>query len=572
MNSKSKPTLDVSKSKSTGYIKNFNGKRKTSSTGNDEKDAKIEQKEMKKQRQLQRPNGPEVVKAKELWNKLKVKKVDKSTRTGYVNALMDLMEGKLFSLAAKHDASRIIQSVLQYGSPLQRSVVIQELQPHVLELARTTYGHFLVQKMIRYGSHDDRASLAKAFRGHMVKLATHNIAAEVIEYAAEWFRPALMSNLKLEFYGQEFVFFELSEKSGLSDILEGLSPVKREGVMTYLASILNKMVDKQLLGLAFSQKLMWEYLAHASYDESSAMIPNIRDGALALLSTTPGARAVSHCIAYGQAKDRKRVIRALKGKVLDACNHPSGFLVISRLLDVVDDTVTIQKSILVELVPKLAQVMLHPHGMKVMLQLLSPRNKRFFTPDELECFAVPMIPAPAEAGAEENLTKTNTEKVMVPNYKKSPETRREELLRGLKEPLEGCCRENLVTLMTASSASGALLTYVVKEWSSTNIDLQRSICQHMSLEKWYEHPVAHVTIQKMIKELDVNFAHMMLSECSEEMSTTWIMSNRGAFVLKALATKCPDEIKTMVQTHHKALQVQAKSSKGIQVLLEHVTE
>lgn len=52
----------------------------------------------------------------------------------------------------------------------------------------------------------------------------------------------------------------------------------------------------------------------------------------------------------GSPKDRKKILKALKGKVMEACNHPSGYLLILRIFDVVDDTVNVQKSILSEMV------------------------------------------------------------------------------------------------------------------------------------------------------------------------------------------------------------------------------
>ena len=49
---------------------------------------------------------------------------------------------------------------------------------------------------------------------------------------------------------------------------------------------------------------------------------------------------------HATAKDRKRLLKALKGNVLGSLMHPSAYLALMRLVDVTDDTVNVQKMVL----------------------------------------------------------------------------------------------------------------------------------------------------------------------------------------------------------------------------------
>lgn len=96
--------------------------------------------------------------------------------------------------------------------------------------------------------------------------------------------------------------------------------------------------------------------------------------------------------SHATAKDRKRLIKSLKGHTLESILHSSAHLGIMRIIDVTDDTVNVQKSMLQEIratqaqvtytaagevlgtpLPPLVKIMMHPQGCKLLLRLLSPQ-------------------------------------------------------------------------------------------------------------------------------------------------------------------------------------------------------
>ncbi|CAH0489293.1 unnamed protein product [Peronospora farinosa] len=555
------------KAKSTkSYSKGeYNTKKRSASNMEDGKKSFVDQKLAKKQRKMQRPHYEMVTRAKQIWNVIRERDVDKNKRAILVDELYMLVKGKIYDVAAKHDASRVIQSLMQHGKPEHRSQIVLEMKDHLIDLAKMQYGCFLVQKMIRYGSRADRAAIVKCLTGHVVQVGTHNIAANVLEYAQEYLQSSQLTSLKLEFYGREFAYFRAESKRNLADIIAA-HPEKKADVLKHLSSILNRMVDKQLLGLAFVQSLLWEYMSNAEHDDVMQMVANVRDASLALLATRNGARVVNKCVSLGAAKDRKRIIKTLKDKVLEACNHPSGYLVIMRILDVVDDSVLVQKSILAELNNELFSIAMHPSGRKVLLQLLSPLNKKYLSADDLVLLEPPTLP----------LAEDPT--ITIVNYKKDPDARREEILKGLLPKLEEMSIANTAALMRSKEGRDVIVE-VAKRSESTELtnSVTAAVLAQSSVETepLYTDANGHFALRRLIKE--TSMAGPLLTAVEKQLPH-WATSNRGSFVVLAFleAEHAPKNALKVVQNALKSTMGDLKklvdTQQGTKLLLEKLQQ
>ena len=145
-------------------------------------------------------------------------------------------------------------------------------------------------------------------------------------------------------------------------------------------------------------------------------------------------------------------MKSLKGHTLESLLHDSAFLAIMRLIDVTDDTVTVQKSLLEEIrsilpdikytatgdiigipYPPLISIAKHRNANKLLLHLLSPDKK---------CL---------EPGDETNLFST-----LPLSSKKLPSVRRREHLAYLKTPLVQVCSRYALELVRCRAGSRVL--------------------------------------------------------------------------------------------------------------------
>jgi pumilio homology domain family member 6 len=55
---------------------------------------------------------------------------------------MGTIKGQIPQMVLRHDASRVVQTILQFGTVEQRKIVLSELVPKIVDIAKTPYGHF----------------------------------------------------------------------------------------------------------------------------------------------------------------------------------------------------------------------------------------------------------------------------------------------------------------------------------------------------------------------------------------------------------------------------------------------
>jgi hypothetical protein len=249
----------------------------------------------------------------------------------------------------------------------------------------------------------------------------------------------------------------------------GQLPAKSSSLIDHMRDLVQKFVDKGLMEFSFVHNLLWEYTqqivkevvdvtaAEGKKSRIDDLVNQLVESGPKLMSTKPGAKAMCLIISHAGVKERKRIMKTLKGHTLESLLHDSAFLAIMRLVDVTDDTVTVQKSLLEEIrspmadikytatgeiigtpYPPLISIAKHRNGNKLLLKLLAPEKKCLEPGDETDLFAT--VPT---------------------SSKKLPGMRRREHLAYLKAPLIQVCAQYAGDLIRCRSG-GKVLEEVVR--------------------------------------------------------------------------------------------------------------
>jgi len=487
----------------------------------------------------------------------------------------------------QHDASRIVQAAIQFGSEGQRNAVIKELcDGDLAELACSQYGHFTLLKVIKYSTKEKNNVnlIVKLLKGHIPKLAVHAVAARVIELLFATFPSKSTAMLKIELYGPQFSLFgsgEFSDVLKLSSFpnlkaLLSKAPTKKEAALSYVLTLLNKGMDKGLFGFAYFQQLFFDYVTTASGKEIMDIAPSIVDNSIHMLSTKAGARVVAEAAAYGTPKCRKRILKSLKGYTRSSLLHPDAYVAIIRVLSVMDDTVAIQKLVFAELQQNpdekikgdikdkdkdsspILDLVLSETGSKMFLYLLSNNDeikKRYFDPSELDILR-------------DNPTVEGT-----PTSKKTSNTRRLELLQFMKNLLVDVC-QNHTELLVYSRIGCKVLREVLATFPSNElVDAIAHCCMEgramdndgQKVLSIFEHPVSHLLIKNILlaeKDISCDNKEEQIKQLSTVLYTKYkgqlmsviASSNRGFFVLAALVvspsvgSKVREELKLEIKS------------------------
>ena len=442
-------------------------------------------------------------------------------------------------------------------------VAMRNLRHRIFFSRRTNIHNLRVLRYVR------RQSLKK----QMTKLAVHSVASRVVELLFATFPPKNTAPLKLELYGPQYALFASSSSSASAPDRPPMptlasfvadNPDKREATLVHIQALLQKGLDKSLVGFAYFHSLLHDHASVASPEEiRSFLAPALADHVLHLLSTRHGTRVACECVAYGAAKDRKRMIKCLKGYARSSLLHRDAYLAVLRLCDVMDDTVLVNKMLFAELHQNssgdsregkkvaaergedddaevkdeegpspILDLALSETGSKLFLLLLvskddmqssnedddetksaaatnTQRWKKYFDPYELT--ALHRNPAVAENGDD-----------AVPTSKKAEETRRQELVVYLKELLLEVCTKHTKELMRSKPGSRVLMEVCESYPSKELFDAVVEACAHENNDDMDEEAEGGKIITARLPILEdpvghLTLKHIFLSESRKEL-------------------------------------------------------
>lgn len=97
------------------------------------------QKALQQDRKAAKQHSALLADAKRLWSLVRKKDIAKDQRQKHVRELMALVRGRVQDVVFKHDASRIIQSIVKYGGQSERDEIAAELKGKYKVLAQNKY-------------------------------------------------------------------------------------------------------------------------------------------------------------------------------------------------------------------------------------------------------------------------------------------------------------------------------------------------------------------------------------------------------------------------------------------------
>lgn len=103
------------------------------------REARKAQKAVTAQRKASKPHASLIAQAKAVWAQARRKNITPKERQQAIRELMNVIRGHVKELANKHDASRIVQTAVKYGSAADRDTIAGELMGSFKELAQNKY-------------------------------------------------------------------------------------------------------------------------------------------------------------------------------------------------------------------------------------------------------------------------------------------------------------------------------------------------------------------------------------------------------------------------------------------------
>lgn len=506
-----------------------------------------------------------------LWEKMRQRNIAKETRSKLISEALQKMKGKIPEIAGSHVSSRVLQTCVKYCSQTERDAVFEELQPHFLSLADNTYAVHLVKKMLDNASKKQLAGFISALHGHVASLLRHMVGSVVVEHAYQLGNATQKQELLVELYSTELQLFKnlvSIKESRLVDVISKLG-LQKASVLRHMASVIQPILEKGIIDHSIIHRVLMEYLSMADKSSAADIIQQLSSPLLVrMIHTRDGSKIGMLCVKHGSAKERKKIIKGMKGHIGKVAHDQCGSMVLLCIVSIVDDTKLITKIIIRELQSIIKELVMDKNGRRVLLQLLHPNCSRYLSPDDLSSLnlSIPSLCAKEESEVNSEAKNNESSKEMADQEvvavqadestspaenlplaeggKKDPRVRRQELLvsSGLAESMIDVCIENAGELLRSNFGKEVL--YEVAKGGSDDIlrptlddklnTLHETIASLASESKSEaseeEHVLENFHSSRTIRKL--------VMDCPKFASTLWKNALKGKSELWAQGHSC----------------------------------
>lgn len=342
-----------------------------------------EQRKLLKERKTKRKSGVEVERIKKLWERLRVKNppLPKEVREKLSNETWELCEGVLGDLVMKHDASRVVQTLVKYSSKERREKICKELRPYYYKLATSAYGKYLLIKLLHYGSKESRSLIIKGLYGKLRKLMRHREGAYVVEDLFVLYSTAKQrQQMVREFWGSKYAFFtDENDTQTVVDVCNESVETKKI-ISGNLFGTIKASVEKGSIGFQILHAAMREFIQIMEGQEVRDFIELVSEQFAELVHTPEGCEVACTVLAKATAKERKILLRSLKEHAEKLANDEHGQQVLQVIFMTVDDTILVQKTFAPEYQENMGNVLTNKFSRRPFIYLLNGLDKSYFSP------------------------------------------------------------------------------------------------------------------------------------------------------------------------------------------------
>ncbi|RAL52425.1 hypothetical protein DM860_007282 [Cuscuta australis] len=322
-----------------------------------------------------------------LWEKMRQRNISKEDRSRLVTEALKKIQGKIPEIASSHISSRVLQTCVKHCTPDERNYVFQELRPHFNTLACNTYAVHLVTRMLDHASKQQLAELMSSFHGRVASLLRHMVGSLVVEHAYKLGSVTQKQAFLMELYSPELQIFKdlvTGKEASVVDVMSRLK-LQKSSVLRHMTSVLQPILEKGIIDHSIIHRAIMEFLSIADESSATDVLRQLSNADLVrMMHTKDGSRIAMLCIKHGSAKDRKKIIKGMKGKIEKIARDKFGSMVLVCILSIVDDTKLLSKIIIRELEGVLKEIVLDQNARRPLLQLLHPICSRYFSQDDLD--------------------------------------------------------------------------------------------------------------------------------------------------------------------------------------------
>lgn len=296
-----------------------------------------------------------------------------------INELLKIITPQFASAVKTPRVSRVIQSMIKYGSAAHLDKLIGLLATDFVTFCNDAFAHFVVCALVRHAPHHQYRKLLGMLVPIVPNIVSHTFGMQVM-HAAYTSRlcSALDRNLLIlgVFKDSVSVMKHWKGYPVLEDIV-ALELDHQKRLLQRLFDLSDKLVSlKEAIELPFVQRLVYAFLRFGTKHEITELCVTIKPKLSVLCDTKEGSVLASLAFSLLEPRARKEALRSVGERLSEFVVSKYSAPVVARLFDLVYDAQLLHKFVAAGIEAEMPNVINSPYGFMILIHLLTPDEER----------------------------------------------------------------------------------------------------------------------------------------------------------------------------------------------------
>lgn len=238
------------------------------------------------------------------------------------------MTGLIVEFAGDQLGSRHIQSKLDTATAEEKTIVFEEIYPHVLQLSMDVFANYVVQKFFERGSEAQKAKLAESLRGHVLELSLQMYGCRVIQKALEFIQVAQQHLLIKELEGE---VIQCAKDQNANHVLQR----SLERIDCNVNLFISQAFTGQAFALAthpYGCRVLQKVFEHMPDDQTKPLLEELHRFSNNLMTDQYGNYVAQWIITDGKTDDAAAMLSKVHGQVLLLSKHKFASNVVEKAI------------------------------------------------------------------------------------------------------------------------------------------------------------------------------------------------------------------------------------------------
>ena len=298
-----------------------------------------------------------------------------------IDRLFKIIEPKFATLCRTPRMSRVIQSMIKYGSPAQLEKITTLLSTDFATFCNDGFASYVVVALLRHAPHALFRKILTVTVAVMPKLVTHAYGLRVVSsaYSSRLCSATDRNHLMLGCFKDDVAIMKhWRGYPVLEDILQQEKTYQKRMLST-LYTLVDKLINpKEAAELPFVQRLATAFLMHGTKHEIMDLAIVCKPKIITVLKE--GNKEASLFAAYVftllEPKYRKDPLRQISENFMEFASGKFTSPVVARMFDLVYDAQLLSKYMVAPLVDNMREIISSPYAHLILVHLFTPSGER----------------------------------------------------------------------------------------------------------------------------------------------------------------------------------------------------